>query len=289
MTLAQGWSIFAYEFPSVILPTIGIWILGVVGLAAVCWDRQARKQSVFAVGFFLISVLAVCIGLYFRPHYFVLAFPAVALLVGVAVSVAVRHLTARNAHVLIRMIPIAVFAVAVIWPICAQGAFFFTMTPAQASRAMYGDNPFPESIQVANYIKNHTSPRDTIAILGSEPQIFFYSNRRSATGYIYIYSLMENQPYAHRMQQEMIAQIERAKPKYIIYVMIPPSWLMSRSSDRTIINWGNRYLAANYGLDGYVQVNPWGDGESDYYWGSADAVSAARGQQFGIQVFRRRS
>ena len=60
------------------------------------------------------------------------------------------------------------------------------------ARTTYSLNPFPESLEIAKIIKASTSSRDRIAVLGSEPQIFFYSNRRSATGHIYTYALMED-------------------------------------------------------------------------------------------------
>jgi hypothetical protein len=34
-------------------------------------------------------------------------------------------------------------------------------------------NPFPESIEIGEYIKNHSTKDDKIAELGSEPQLFF--------------------------------------------------------------------------------------------------------------------
>ena len=77
-----------------------------------------------------------------------------------------------------------------------------------ACRYMYFPNPFPESIAIAEYIRNHSAPDSTIAVLGSEPQIYFYAHRRSATSYLYTYSLMENHKYALTMQQEMIQEIE---------------------------------------------------------------------------------
>ena len=54
---------------------------------------------------------------------------------------------------------------------------------------MYLESPFPEAIQIANYIRTHTGKDSRIAILGSEPEIPFYADRRSATGYIYMYGL----------------------------------------------------------------------------------------------------
>ena len=57
-------------------------------------------------------------------------------------------------------------------------------------------------------------------MFGSEPQIFFYARRHSATGYIYTYSLMEKHDYALAMQKEMIAEVESSKPKFLIDVQV---------------------------------------------------------------------
>ena len=53
-------------------------------------------------------------------------------------------------------------------------------------------NPFVECPVIAEYLKKNTGPDDTIAVLGSEPEIFFDARRRSATGYIYTYGLVED-------------------------------------------------------------------------------------------------
>ena len=111
---------------------------------------------------------------------------------------------------------------------------------------IYDLNPFPESIKIAEYLRDHTGPNDTIAVLGSEPQIYFYSSRHSATGYIYTYSLMEPQSYALSMQQEMIREIELAGPKYLVSVQIPSSWLGRPDSEALIFAWANEYLKEHY-------------------------------------------
>ena len=50
-------------------------------------------------------------------------------------------------------------------------------------------------------------------MLGSEPEILFYARRRSATGYLYAYSLTEEQKYAATMQQEAIATVCRSSAR----------------------------------------------------------------------------
>src|SRR5206468_3959543 len=78
---------------------------------------------------------------------------------------------------------------------------------------------------------------DTVAVIGSEPEIYFYSGRRSATGYIYTYGLMEAQKYASTMQDEMIREIETARPKFVVLVNVSTSWLVSRESATKIFRW----------------------------------------------------
>jgi hypothetical protein len=141
---------------------------------------------------------------------------------------------------------------------------FFEASPVEASRMIYSESPFVESIRIADYVREHTNGDDAIAVLGSEPEIYFYSRRHSATGYIYTYGLMEPQKYARRMQEEMISEIEHARPKYLISVVMHDSWLKRSGSDRLIFDWATQYLANNYTVAGFVNlVAP---GETDYYF-----------------------
>jgi hypothetical protein len=121
---------------------------------------------------------------------------------------------------------------------------------------IYGSNPFPESLEIAEYIRKNSSPSATIAIVGSEPQIYFYSNRRAATRYIYTYPLMELHGYAEEMQKEMIAEIESARPEFIIFVNVPTSWLVRANSVKLIFEWYQSYCAQFYEVVGVADIIP---------------------------------
>ena len=73
-------------FPEVVGPNLLLWILAAAGLVILWWKKSDRASAVFVSAFLVFSVLAVCPGLYFRGHYFVLMLPAVALLAGATVS-----------------------------------------------------------------------------------------------------------------------------------------------------------------------------------------------------------
>jgi hypothetical protein len=160
--------------------------------------------------------------------------------------------------------PMILFLVAIFIGVVQYGSFFFRLTPVDACRAMYAYNPFPESIRIAEYIKTHSKREDKIAVLGSEPQIYFYSDRRSATGYIYMYGLMEDQKYALKMQKEMAEEIEKAKPTYLIFVNVLISWMWNERSDRYIFNWFETYCKNQFSLVGIVDMLSYD--KTEYRW-----------------------
>jgi hypothetical protein len=280
---SQARQLFAYSTNEVILATWPIWMLAGIGLVAGLWDQRTRRAAIFLFGFLFFSALALFPGFYFRLHYFILVLPAVSLLAGVAIS-RLSDLIADRLVVL-RFSPFLILGAALAWPIITEGKFFFEASPAEASRMIYPESPFAESIRIAEYLREHTTRNDTIAVLGSEPQIYFHSNRHSATGYIYTYGLMEAQKYASQMQQEMIHEIERARPKFLIFVVMPDSWLQRPGSERLIFTWANEYTAQNYTVAGFV--NMVAPDRTDYYFGSVPESVPQLGKY--ILIYERKS
>jgi hypothetical protein len=280
---SQAPRLFCYSAKEVIVAGWPIWTLAGIGLVAGLWERRTRPIAAFLLGFLFFSALALCPGFYFRLHYFILVLPAVSLLAGVAISrlwdLSVDRLTA------VRFISILILGFALAWPILVERKFFFEASPADASRMIYPESPFAESIRIAEYLREHTTQSDTIAVLGSEPQIYFYSDRHSATGHIYTYGLMEPQEYASQMQQEMIRDIERAHPKFLISVVMPDSWLQRTESERLIFTWANEYTAQNYTVAGFV--NMVAPHKTDYYFGNVPQSVPQLGKY--ILIYQRKS
>lgn len=255
LSLAEGVQPFRDMGAFVLEPTKLIWLAAAIGLTAVFWDKKARENRLFVVGFLIFSFLAVCPGLYFRQHYFVLMLPAVALLVGIFASAVHRALLERGQPVTVRILPLALVAVVFAHSIYLQSDRFFTMTPKEVSRYIYGANPFPDTIELAQHIKAISKSGDRIAVLGSEPQIYFYSQRLSASGHIYMYGLMEKQAYALTMQREFVKDMEARKPEYLVFVGVGASWIKQPDSHRLIFEWFERVQQEqNYTVTGLVDI-----------------------------------
>ena len=249
---SEGFKIFLDQAAKVIGKFYSLWGMTVLGIGFLLGGKIERGQRIFVLGFLLFSLLALCPGFYFREQYFILLLPAVSLLIGIGLNGLKRSFF--SLHPKLQFVPMLLFIAVLIPGLFHYRLFFFEWTPHQVSRAIYGLNPFPESIEVARYIKAHSQKEDKIAVFGSEPQIYFYANRHSATGYIYTYSLMENQPFALRMQKEMVEEVEKAQPNYLIYVYVPESWLIEPSSERYLIKWSDKYCQKNFDLVGVVDI-----------------------------------
>jgi len=265
--LSMAPSIFWDSFAPIVSPSFMLWILGAVGLFAPLWDKQSRSRAAFTYGLLIFSFAAICPGLCFRGHYFVQVLPVVALLIGIATSALHRLIYNKNLPILWRVVPVALFCVALFVSVMQQEAYLFEMSSNKISRVCYGANPFPESIEIAKYIRQHTTPSDTIAIFGSEPQIFFYSGRHSATGYIYAYSVTDPGKYTPRMQREMIEEIQSARPKYAIFVALTSSWVATPHPNTKMVKWSQAYIGKYYHRVGIVSVDMEDSALTSYTWG----------------------
>jgi len=119
--------------------------------------------------------------------------------------------------------------------------------------------------------------------LGSEPEIYFYAHRRSATGYVYTYPLMEVQEYARTMEKEMVKEIEDSRPEFLVAVDVPYSWLARPDSDTSIFEWVGKY-SNQYERVGIVDIGQ----TSEYRWGDEAMIYRPR-SLFTVSIFKRRA
>lgn len=258
-----------------------VWIAAAAGAAWAFRDATLRAARPHLVAFALCSFAAVVPGFYFRQHYFIPMLPAVALLAAAGAAgdggsrADARRRTAWTCLVL------AAVAVGT----AGYAGAFFTWDEVRLARRMYGTNPFVESREIAGRLRGAARPGDRIAVLGSEPQIPFYADMRSAARYVYTYGLMEVHPYAARLQDETIAEIEAAGPRHVVLVHVGTSWLPRPASDRRIFRWIDAWVPAHYDVVGLVEIFP--DRPAAYTWGP-EAASRGPQSQDHVLVFRRR-
>ena len=268
--------------------TLWLWVLALIGVSTPFWNPAVRRHAGFVFGLLAFSCAAVCPGFYFRQHYFVLMMPAVAILIAIAVTSAIERLSAHSIKSAARWLPVSpVIVFASVWAlsIYSNSDFYFKLSPVEECRLLYKDHPFLEAPPIADYLRQHTAPTDTILVLGSEPEMYFYAHRHSATGYIYTYSLMEDQPYWPIMQKQMMQEVEASRPAYVVFLSNPYSWILRAGSPQVMafLPWVSQYLSNGFEEVGVVET---GGGESHYYWGEEALKQHRPGSE--ILIFKRK-
>jgi hypothetical protein len=204
-------------------------------------------------------------GFYFRPHYFILLLPAASLFVGLAVACTRQFLVDRNRNKWLAAIPVLIFATAFVLSVRGQRKFYFDWNPQTALQDSHGcGDGCAEDATVADYIRANSSPQDQIAVLGSEPAIYFYSQRHSATGYIYMYGLTEKQRYAPQMREQMIREVESAQPQFVVYVDNSYSWWnLGSTKEFDYLRPLQQWMFSQYDLQKTIPIS----GDAEHQWG----------------------
>lgn len=237
----------------------------VAALSPFCldWSPTRRNTSARLCLFFVFSFIAISPGLFFRPHYFILLLPAVSLLAGASFDRAYQLVAEHTENRAARGIPALLAMLTLFVTLLVNQDYLLHSSPNEVLRSTYGINPFSEAVEIGRWLNENTEEDEQIAVIGSEPQIYFYANRKSATGYIYTYPLMEDQPKARQMQREMAAEIEAAAPRYLVYVHDTSSWAITKRSPQLILDWFWKFQN-QYRIVGWSEARPEG---SVVHWG----------------------
>jgi len=276
-TPTGGAGLFLRNFSWVIVSGILLWLLAAVGLVLIWWDKRMENSRGWLLGFCVSSALAVALDLYFRPHYFLIAVPALALLAGVAVSGVCQCQVGKWFMPGIYLLIVANTVLT-----CA-GPWFF-MSKFTLARELYGFDPLPEAEVVAKFIRENSPPTARVAVLGSEPEIYFLSHRHSATGYIYIFALGEAQSFAVKMRNEMIAEIESYRPEFVVLSDSERWQTPATNPAASLYVWWNNYQT-NYVRVGVADLIA--DHETTYAFSTKAIACLGKIHRCDLEIFKR--
>jgi hypothetical protein len=263
-----GYSNLKETLGTIIFSALFVWLFALVGFISLL-SEKFRQNRIFVLSLSICSIISVCPGLYFRPHYFALLLPVICMLAGAGI-VCIQYFLSNLIKSDFKAAVISVLIIIAVWSqsFYTQRNYLLETDPVRLSRYNFGLFPFPETLEVADFIKSRPhSKDDKIAVFGSEPQIYFYTRLLSATSFIYTYPLVENQPFAMQMQQEMIEQIQTNKPKFIVVVKTRDSWMLKPGCVKLIFQWADTYFPEHYRQVGLVEILK-EQGEVVYHWDS---------------------
>ena len=241
--LTDAWGTFTKMFLLVAGVYSIFWVLAGLGHITLFFSKPVKASRLFVVLFVVCSFLPAVPGFYFRQHYFVPLLPVVGLLTGVFFNSINLWLEKHFKQVI--YLTAGVFGIIVLNQLNVNKNYLFKSPVKDLCQLTYHGNMFEESIPLAKYIESTSGVNDRVFVFGSEPQVYFYSKRKSATGYIYMYDLSFEHRYRGNMEAELTREVERADPAYILYSSGSFSWLASKGVTDSLFNWFNRHMAKN--------------------------------------------
>jgi hypothetical protein len=208
--------------------------------------------------------------------------PVIALLAARACTPAVAWLATKSPP-LLRLAPWLIFGLAWEATACSHLDMFLATGPKEGAALLYTANNFEVFPMLADYLRNQSAPTAKLAVFGSEPELFFYSHRRSVTGYIYMYDLVQDQPFRQRMDKEMMTEVEQGRADYAVFVNLVFSWLpYPPESFKGFNDWMVNYLDSQYEPCGVVTFLP-----NRYFWGPDCLKHVPPGHRF-VVLYRRK-
>lgn len=222
----------------------GVWALAIVGTGLLLQDKQ------FGPGLLLPASLgATALGAAFYPHYFVLCLPWVAL----GAIYALRSFGKKRLWV-----AVVLGAMTCIWPIAAQPGYWFYTDPNAVLRQAYGMNPFPEMQEIGRVLKEKTRQEDKILVFGSEPELYLYADRASATRHLFLPIGLRHKR-SDDFEREYLQEWNMSQPRFVVF----PNVFADQNRENPLFQQGVALLRQDYHTAGIVDLYP---DHTEYNW-----------------------
>lgn len=192
--------------PAYLYFLIPLMLLAIVGIGFGLRGRQ-RSQALTLAGCLLGTFFAVSIPGKFFPHYYQLYLPVLA--VGAGWGVATAAGTLRH-WVVAQMIGILALVILLchIVPSCRYGGQTWSVLT-------YHEDSFIEFERCGHAVNHLLKPDESFYIWGADPSVYYYSDRRPASGIFWADRLLAG-PSKTWATQKVIADLEKTRPPLIL-------------------------------------------------------------------------
>ena len=269
ISLSQGIQYFNNTKDAIIMNYTFFWVHSLLAIFICFFPGIDNKKKVLGITLLFFSFLTIVPGFYFYGHYWIQTVPGLSIAAGLTYYSIMSVLTGtfKIKWKGLKYAYLSIFGIFVCVHVSAFKGYYSEPDYELILRGVYGNNPFPESMEIADYINAHAKPEDGLVLIGAEPQIYFYTHKKSPSRHAYFSALVANVPEAKTWQREFVADVEKARPKYLVFFNHPISLFVQPNSDPYIFDWLRPYVDSNYKVTGIVDMIE--GRHSVYVWGAA--------------------
>lgn len=286
MPFEEGIKYFGYTRDAILQNHKFFWMHALIGIAVCLLKSINFKMKLVAITLLFFSCCTIVPGYYFYGHYWMQIIPGLSILAGLTyygiVTFMRESLNIKQPK--LKYVYLGIFAIVTFNHINALKSYYFHPNYERILRSVYGSNPFPESMEIANYINANSKPEDNIVLIGSEPQIYFYTRKKSPSRHAYFASLVNDVKEHKEWQREFVKDVEKADPRYLVFFNHQISLFVQPNTDKYVFEWVNKYTSERYHIIGVADMV---DGmQTNYVWNNALAGFQPKGQNV-IYIYER--
>jgi len=229
---------------------LGFWILGTVFLLYL-GIRGERGRSLWLL-LALLAGAALAAG---NPHshYFVPLIVPLAIGSGAAVAAMIRRIASPSTKRAARVLLALLLAAPWIQPL-AHACEFLLMSRSEFTKELESLPPFGAAKEAARYLAERTERGEEIVIIGSEPEIYYLAERPPGTRLVFTYPLTGPYSYAASLRRELLDDIEKKRPRYVLVVQQESSLSRSGRGALELITQATPILDRLYVLEAVLSI-----------------------------------
>jgi len=288
ITFSDGLTLLQDEMVLITKGYAILWFLSFAALILIFYSKTTTFNKIFIVGLYFFCFITVVPGNHYYGHYFLQFIPAVAIAVGASVF-SMRRIMEQK----VKLRPIATIASLLIFIFAAgnniskQREYYFKPNYFKLLRTVYGINPFPEAKIIADKLNAVLKPEDKIAIMGTEIELYVYTNkfspsRFSGSGALVEFPVAQSQDW----QREFMGDVEKAAPRFLIFFANRYSWMQHPKAVNLIEPWFNKYVNEKYNLYGFADMY---SDQTRYFWTpNIDMQNDPPRSEYKVYIFERK-
>lgn len=224
-------NLFQVNFNNIIQHQVLLWVLATLGLLAIALKGLGRKLSITFLALVLFSFLTITPGQRYYLHYWIQFLPAVSLLVA-HLFFKLEKLGENPALSFAKMGSLPLAFLFLLIGVALSSTHWLKTDSASLMRNMFGGNPFVEDQLMARIIESQIQPNETVAVMGSEPQIYVYLNKKAPSRHFYTAFLSRNHRFSQSWQDETLEALKTKQPEYVVFNIVPMSWMLREDSNQ---------------------------------------------------------
>lgn len=262
----KGYENFKINFLAIYKDYRFVWIFSIITCVLVFFTKLPLWKKLAIIGLFIAGFLTVLPGYRFSRHYFLQWFPAVCVSAAIFIFLVQQYLQKFKNRSVVLLVPLFLLVVPVAVNLKNLKTYYFKPNYTKVLRSIYGYNPFPESMVIADKLNSVMNEKDRIAVLGTEIQMYVYTNKISPSRFAGSGALLEFYvDKSTEWQKEFIADVEKAAPRFLIFYSVPVSWCANPKVENLLFPWFDNYTKEHYSIFGYADMLP---GGTNYVWQS---------------------